>query len=165
MLLYIIVGLVFVAVALTVARLLRPARPNAEKLSSYECGEDAQGSAWGQFNIRFYIIALVFLLFEVEIVLLFPWATVFGRADLVQGTNGLWGWFSLAEVTLFVLILALGLAYVWAKGFLNWQKPTVNTTHTQSPVPRHLYEALNRKEYKKAPAPQEQQEQVLANNN
>ncbi|HEX6224880.1 MAG TPA: NADH-quinone oxidoreductase subunit A, partial [Chryseolinea sp.] len=76
-LLFIVAGVIFILVTLLVSKLIRPDRPNPEKLSTYESGEEPVSSAWSQFNIRFYIIALIFLLFEVEIVFLFPWSTVF----------------------------------------------------------------------------------------
>src|SRR5687768_7873859 len=94
-LLFIVGAIAFVVLALVVSWLIRPSRPNYEKLTSYECGEDPVGNAWGQFNVRFYIIALIFILFEVEILFIFPWATVFGNKEKIDSTNGLWGWFSL----------------------------------------------------------------------
>src|SRR4051794_9113775 len=97
-LLFIIGAVLFVLSILGLSKLIRPNRPNFEKMTSYESGEDPVGSAWGQFNTRFYIIALIFILFEVEMIFLFPWATVFGQKELIEGTNGLWGWFSLFEV-------------------------------------------------------------------
>ena len=78
-LLFIIGGILFILVSFFVSSLLRPNRPNAQKLSTYESGEEAISSAWTQFNIRFYIVALIFLLFEVEILFLFPWATIFSK--------------------------------------------------------------------------------------
>ncbi len=84
----------FILIGLFVAKLLRPHRPNAEKLATYECGEEAVGSSWVQFNPRFYVIALIFIIFDVELAFMFPWAVVFGRRELVEGTNGLWGWFA-----------------------------------------------------------------------
>jgi NADH-quinone oxidoreductase subunit A len=137
--------MLFVVAAMTVSRLIRPSRPNDEKLSTYECGEESIGNAWGQFNARFYIIALIFILFEVEIIFLFPWATVFGNKDLIAETEGLWGWFSLVEMFLFISILVLGLAYAWSKGFLGWIKPEPEIKDYQSPVPKHLYEEINKK--------------------
>ncbi len=87
-LLFIIGGLAFVSLALLVSRIIRPSRPNAEKLTSYESGEDPVGSPWIQYNVRFYVIALIFILFEVEIVFLFPWATIFSDKELISKTNG-----------------------------------------------------------------------------
>src|SRR5688572_25405394 len=78
-LVFVILGAAFVGVNLLIGRLLRPANPQERKLSAYECGEPASGSAWMNFNIRFYIIALIFIIFEVEIAFLFPVATTFRR--------------------------------------------------------------------------------------
>lgn len=142
-LLFIIGAIVFVLVAMTVAWLIRPNRPNEEKLTAYECGEDVVGSAWGQFNIRFYIIALIFILFDVELVFLFPWAVVFGQKTLLAETNGLWGWFSLVEMFLFISILILGLAYAWVKGYLDWVKPEVKAPKFDANVPKKLYDNVN----------------------
>lgn len=144
-LLYIIGGILFIAGGLVTAFLIRPHRPNEEKLTTYESGEDPTGTAWGQFNIRFYIVALAFLLFDVEIVFLFPWAIVFGRQDLIEGTNGLWGWFSIVEMFLFVGILALGLAYLWANGHLDWGRPVSTKTAYKAKVPKKLYDKVNEK--------------------
>jgi NADH-quinone oxidoreductase subunit A len=142
-LLYIIGGIIFILVSFFVSSLLRPNRPNTQKLSTYESGEEAISAAWTQFNIRFYIVALIFLLFEVEILFLFPWATVFSNQTLVQETNGMWGWFSVIEVVMFILILALGLAYAWVNGHLEWVKPEPDPTKVKSPVPAALYEKIN----------------------
>lgn len=142
-LLYIIGGVLFVMVSLFAAGLLRPDRPNPQKLSTYESGEETISTAWTQFNIRFYIIALIFLLFEVEILFLFPWATVFADKTLLEETNGLWGWFSVIEVVIFISILALGLAYAWVNGHLEWVKPEPDPTRIQSPVPPALYQKIN----------------------
>ncbi|MBN8823826.1 MULTISPECIES: NADH-quinone oxidoreductase subunit A [unclassified Spirosoma] len=142
-LLFIVAAFAFIAIVLFVARLLRPNRPNVEKNSTYESGEEPVGNANVQFNIRFYVVALVFVLFDVELVFLFPWATVFGQERLIRETGGLWGWFALTEAILFVVILALGLAYVWAKGYLDWVKPQPKLPTTETKVPAHLYEQVN----------------------
>ena len=86
-----------------------------DKLISYECGEIPEGSAWVQFNIRFYVIALIFLIFDVEIVFLFPWAVVYQELGLL----------AFIEAFIFVLILIVGFVYVWAKGDLEWVKLNV----------------------------------------
>lgn len=142
-LLYIIGGVVFILISFFVSRLLRPHRPNAQKLSTYESGEEPISTAWTQFNIRFYIIALIFLLFEVEILFLFPWVTVFAKKELLEETNGLWGWFSVTEVVIFIAVLALGLAYAWVNGHLEWIKPEPEPTEIKSPVPKELYQKIN----------------------
>lgn len=144
-LLFIVGGVVFVMSALIVSYLVRPNRPNPEKLSTYESGEEPVSAAWSQFNIRFYIIALIFILFEVELVFLFPWATIFARNEFIEVTNGSWGWFTMIEMTIFILILAIGLAYAWVNGFLDWVKPDPKPTAFKSPVPKNLYEELNKK--------------------
>lgn len=144
-LLFILAGVVFALGGLITSWIIRPNRPNPEKLSTYESGEDAIGNAWGQFNIRFYIIALIFLLFEVEVVLLFPWATVFARKELIEATNGTWGWMALLEMFVFVGVLAIGLAYAWVNGHLDWVKPEPKPTQVKSIVPTELYLKINEK--------------------
>lgn len=149
-LLFILGGIVFVVLGLFTSSLLRPHRPNYEKLTPYECGEDAVGSPWGQFNVQYYVIALVFILFEVEIVFLFPWATVFGQKSLIEATNGQWGWFSLIEVFIFISILVLGLAYIWVKGFLDWVRPKPQKPSFSSKIPPSVYAQVNQRTYTKA---------------
>lgn len=144
-LLFMVGGFLFVLVSLVVSKLVRPDRPNPEKLSTYESGEEPVTSAWPQFNMRFYIIALIFILFEVELVFLFPWATIFARKELIDATNGEWGWFTMIEMIIFILILALALAYAWINGLLDWVKPDPQPTEYTSPVPKELYEKLNEK--------------------
>ena len=95
--------------------LVAPSNKTKDKLDTYECGEEAEGSAWLQFNIRFYIIALIFLIFDVEVVFLFPWAVVFKEMGLL----------ALIEMGIFLLILIAGLAYVWVKSDLDWVKRKV----------------------------------------
>jgi NADH-quinone oxidoreductase subunit A len=107
----------FVFVTLTVGRLLRPHNPYDDKNSTYECGERPVGEAWIQFNPRFYLIALIFLIFDVEIAFVFPIATVFKR--FVAEGNGL---LAFVELFIFMAILLLGLIYVWVKGDLQWVK-------------------------------------------
>jgi NADH-quinone oxidoreductase subunit A len=111
-LVYLGVAVLFIFGSLTVGRIIRPNRPTPEKLSTYECGEEAIGSAWIQFNVRFYIIALIFLIFDVEIAVLFPWATIFKKVGVL----------AFVEMLLFLGILVVGFAYVWAKGDLEWLK-------------------------------------------
>lgn len=144
-LIFLIGGLLFLSASFLVARLVRPNRPNEQKLETYESGEQALGTAWAQFNMRFYIVALMFILFEVEIVFLFPWSTVFANKELIRETNGAWGWFSLVEMILFIFILALGLAYAWIHGLLDWVNPVSKTTDISSPVPKDLYTKINEK--------------------
>lgn len=144
-LLFIIGGIVFVMLSFLVSKLIRPNRPNVQKLATYESGEEAISTAWTQFNIRFYIVALIFILFEVELVFLLPWATIFARKSLIDETNGLWGWFSLIEIIIFILVLALGLAYAWVNGLLDWVKPQQKPTDYKAIIPKELYEKVNEK--------------------
>ena len=116
-LVFTVLGLGFVGVNLLIGKLLRPSNPQERKLSTYECGEPATGSAWVNFNIRFYLVALIFIIFEVEIAFIFPVATVFRQ----QMENGQ-GLFAFVAILVFVGILFLGLVYAWAKGDLEWVK-------------------------------------------
>ena len=144
-LLAIILAAVAVLAVLGIAWMLRPAKPNDEKLTTYESGEDPIGNANVQFNIKFYTVALIFILFDVELVFLFPWATVFGSKQFIEDTNGHWGWFTLAEMCIFISILALGLAYVWANGYLDWVKPEYRTPKFKSKIPMNMYDQVNEK--------------------
>ena len=143
--LYILSGITLCLIMLFVAKLIRPSRPNVEKLSTYESGEEPEGTANIRFNVRFYVVALIFILFDVELVFLFPWATIFADKQLIAETNGLWGWFTFAEMLVFVAILALGLAYAWIKGHLDWVRPQVKTTPFENKIPMDLYEKINQK--------------------
>ncbi len=112
-----ILAIAFCAVHLALGKLLRPHNPEAKKLTTYECGEPPTGSAWINFNIRFYLIALVFVIFEIEVAFIFPVAVAF-RAWLLNGQ----GLFALTEILIFLGILVVGLVYVWAKRDLEWLK-------------------------------------------
>jgi NADH-quinone oxidoreductase subunit A len=139
-LLFIVGGIGFLMVTLLVGKLLRPSNPTEEKQTTYESGEEPSGTAWGQFNVRFYIVALIFLLFEAELVFLFPWATVFGDEQLMAESDGLWGKFSMIETFIFIGILLVGLAYVWAKGMLEWVRPKPKPSDFQSKIPSSAYD-------------------------
>ena len=110
--LFVIIGTVLLTAALLLAKLLSPSRPSKNKLSTYECGEEAEGSAWIKFNIRYYVIALIFIIFDVEVLFLFPWAVVFKEL----------GWLAFIEMAIFLMILIVGLIYVWRKQDLDWVK-------------------------------------------
>ena len=138
-------AVIFIILVMITAYLIRPSRPNREKLSVYECGEEPTGTAWGRFNIRFYVIALIFILFDVELVFLFPWATVFAKRSLLEATSGLWGRFALVEMFIFIAVLSLGLAYAWKKGFLEWDKPFENNPLSKQEVTDEKYTRINMK--------------------
>ena len=144
-LLFLIGGAMLITFILIVASLIRPKRPNEEKSATYECGEEPTGTAWGHFNIRFYVVALIFILFDVEIIFLFPWATVFGQRKLIAISSGLWGWYTFTEMFIFITILAFGLAYAWRKGLLEWDKPHVRISDKKVKNLLEKYQTFNEK--------------------
>ncbi len=109
-------GLGNVVVMLLLPKLLRPANPFPEKLVAYECGENPMGTGWIQYNVRFFAIALVFVVFDVEIVFMFPWAVTFRELYLTQGSLPFY------EMVTFIVVLLVGLGYLWAQGLLDWVK-------------------------------------------
>lgn len=105
-----ILGVVLVGAFLGLGRLLRPSNPTADKTEAYESGVNPTGNMWSQANIRYYVFALLFVLFDVEAVFIFPWAA---RLEA-------YGNFGLVEMAIFIFILLLGLLYAWRKGLLRW---------------------------------------------
>ncbi len=116
-LVFTLLGLGLSAFHLILGSFLRPHNPETKKLTTYECGELPMGSAWINFNIRFYLVALVFVIFAIEVAFIFPVAVAF--RDFVLAGNGL---FAMVEIFLFLGILAVGLVYVWVKRDLEWIK-------------------------------------------
>jgi len=112
---FILTAVMFVIVAVFAAKLIRPARPTKEKLTTYECGENPEGSPWVKFNIRFYVVALIFLIFDVEVVMLIPWALVYQDSGMLGFLVG----------AIFLILLGLGMAYEWRKGDLEWARPKI----------------------------------------
>ncbi|MBN2386170.1 MAG: NADH-quinone oxidoreductase subunit A [Anaerolineales bacterium] len=108
--LFLVVGLIIPIVPLILSRLVAPHKPNPIKQSTYECGLETVGESWVQFKAQYYIFALVFLVFDVETVFLFPWALALGQLPL----------FVVLEGVLFIGILVAGLVYAWRKGMLEW---------------------------------------------
>jgi NADH-quinone oxidoreductase subunit A len=108
---FLVVALIFPFVALGLAWLLRPKKPNPVKTETYECGLQTIGDTWVQFRAQYYIYALVFVVFDIEAVFLFPWAVAYDKL-------GLW---ALVEVFFFLAILTVGLVYAWRKGALRLQ--------------------------------------------
>lgn len=131
-LVFAIVAVGFALGGITASRLVGPKFPSAEKSSIYECGERPIGVAWFNFNPRFYLVALVFVIFEVDIALTFPVVAVFRKWTEASPTLA---WVAFFELLLFVTILAVGLAWVWAKGDLEWVK-TLSPTSTQQDAPQ-----------------------------
>jgi len=103
-------ALVLAASPLVIARVLAPHKPNSEKLSTYECGIETVGETWIQVKIQYYIFALIFVVFDVEAVFLFPWAVAYQQLQLYMVLEGV----------LFIVILAAGLLYAWRRGALEW---------------------------------------------
>jgi NADH:ubiquinone oxidoreductase subunit 3 (subunit A) len=108
--LFFIVGLIIPVGAIAMAWILGPKKPNPIKQTTYECGIETVGESWVQFKAQYYIFALVFLVFDVETVFLFPWAVKLGQLGL----------FAVLEGIVFILILIAGLVYTWRKGMLEW---------------------------------------------
>ena len=107
---FLIIALIVPAVAVILPKLVAPKKPNAIKQENYECGMEPVGGAWVQFNVQYYIFALVFLIFDIETIFLYPWAVAFDKLPL----------FAVMEGVLFIAILLVGLLYVWRKGALEW---------------------------------------------
>lgn len=107
---FLLLGILLPVGALTAGRLLRPNRPTKEKATTYESGIEPFQQSWIQFNVRYYLFALLFVIFDVETVFLYPWAVAFDELGL----------FALIEMAIFVLLLTLGLVYAWKKKVLKW---------------------------------------------
>ena len=110
-LLFLFVAIVIALALLAIGWLLGPKRPEAEKLSPYECGFEAFEDARMKFDVRYYLIAILFIIFDLEIAFLFPWAVVFDKIGAI----------ALIEMALFLALLVVGFAYVWKKGALEWE--------------------------------------------
>ena len=155
------VGAFFIFSHLMIGKLVRPARPDPEKLTIYECGEPTIGSAWIQFDLRFYVVALLFVIFDVELAFFFPWAVVFGSATRagdeakpaevrLQAAREIQpqpvatavppepaaarelAWVAFADIFVFFAVLLVGFAYLWRRGDLAWVRSTA-AQHEQSP--------------------------------
>ena len=108
--LFLVIAVLFPLVALGMAYFIRPKRPDSVKTSTYECGLETTGETWVQFKSQYYIYALVFVVFDVEALFLYPWAVAYNKLGL----------YALVEMVIFLAILVLGLAYAWRKGALRW---------------------------------------------
>lgn len=114
---FLVVGIAFVAITLIASYFFRPHRPSQQKLSTYECGEVPIGPAWIQFRVGYYIYALIFLIFDVEAIFIFPWAAGLLGFSKTPALAML----GLIDMVIFVGILAIGLVYAWKKGVLEWK--------------------------------------------
>ncbi|WP_027415207.1 NADH-quinone oxidoreductase subunit A [Aneurinibacillus terranovensis] len=107
---FLFLGILLPVGALTFGRLLRPYNPTEEKRKTYESGVDPTGSSWVRFNVKYYIFALLFVVFDVETVFLYPWAVAYDKLGL----------FALVEMLIFIVLLVIGLIYAWKKKVLEW---------------------------------------------
>jgi NADH-quinone oxidoreductase subunit A len=146
--LFLAAGAGMVLGALVFGRFVRPKVPHPEKLAAYECGEPAIGSGWVQFDLRFYVVALVFVIFDIEIALLFPWAVVYGGgahpgapAEVLRQVRES----ALIDMLFFFGVLVVGFLYLWRFGYLDWVRSSENApgvTWSAPPPPRESTEGL-----------------------
>ncbi len=155
---FVTAGVVLLLTPLVLGRLVRPDRPSPEKAEVYECGEPAVGSAWVQFDLRFYVVALLFVIFDVELAFFFPWAVVFGTANRaadptlaadqrVAAVSQLdpsvtvapdpavmhdLAWLAFADILVFFGVLLVGFAYLWRRGDLEWVRSTAGQLESES---------------------------------
>jgi NADH-quinone oxidoreductase subunit A len=156
-------GAGFLLVNLLVGKLLRPDRPNAEKLAVYECGEPTIGSSYVQFDLRFYVVALLFVVFDVEVAFFFPWAAVFGKANQIAdarlsesgraavtaellgpeaagagavsaASGGQLARFAMVDLLIFFGVLLVGFAYVWKRGDIDWVRAVQQARRDEATV-------------------------------
>ena len=149
-LLFVALAVFFVFIHLVMGRFIRPVRPDPDKLTIYECGEPTIGSSWIQFDLRFYVVALLFVIFDVEVAFFFPWAVVFGQVNTLAtatadtpslelakkellGSPGAgevtaeqrevarqFAWYAFLDILVFFGVLLVGFAYLWKRGDINW---------------------------------------------
>lgn len=125
-------GAGFVLVNLVAGALARPRVPNPEKSAIYECGEPTIGSSWVQFDLRFYIVALVYLIFDVEVALFYPWAVAYGDAAALGASIGQTAEqiraVAIVDMLFFFGVLMVGFAYLWRFGYLDWVRSAATTS-------------------------------------
>jgi NADH-quinone oxidoreductase subunit A len=125
-------GAAFVLINMVMGSLARPQLPNPEKLAVYECGEPTIGSSWVQFDLRFYIVALVYLIFDVEVALFYPWAVAWGDAARLGQELGMTTYeirqVALVDMLFFFGVLMVGFAYLWRFGYLDWVRSAATTS-------------------------------------
>ncbi len=119
-LLFIIFGFLMAFAALVAGRFVRPTLSHPEKEAAYECGEPAIGDSWVQFDLRFYVVALVFIIFDVEIALFWPWAVVFGAADAATAQGFAIKTVAVYDMLFFFGIVVVGFLFLWRFGYLDW---------------------------------------------
>jgi NADH-quinone oxidoreductase subunit A len=161
LLIFVVAGVVLLLTPLMLGKLVRPHTPSPEKGTIYECGEPTIGSAWVQFDLRFYVVALLFVIFDVELAFFFPWAVVFGSAhraadttlpteQQVQAAEVLQpagtpidaaamdslAWLAFGDIMIFFAVLLVGFVYLWRRGDLAWVRSTAAQSPESSPSAR-----------------------------
>ena len=121
-------GAAFVFFNLVLGSIARPRVPNAEKAAIYECGEPTIGSSWVQFDLRFYIVALVYLIFDVEVALFYPWAVAYGNAAATPEGAFAFRSVAIVDMLFFFGVLLVGFAYLWRFGYLDWVRSAATTS-------------------------------------
>ncbi len=116
-LVFILIGVAFGFAPVVAGLVVGPHRPDSEKLSPYECGFEAFEDARMKFDVRYYLIAILFILFDLEVAFLLPWATIFREIVATESVK----WFGFIEMLVFIAILVVGFVYAWAKGALDWE--------------------------------------------
>jgi NADH-quinone oxidoreductase subunit A len=147
---FVSVGVVFLAANLVAGWLVRPDRPSPEKAEVYECGESPIGPAWVQFDLRFYVVALLFVIFDVEIAFFFPWAVVFGTATRAAESPdpetakaaSAFAQFAFLELLVFFGILLVGFAYLWKRGDLEWVRSVAGQAPDRAETPMAVVESI-----------------------
>jgi NADH-quinone oxidoreductase subunit A len=119
-LLFVIAGFLMAFAALFTGRFVRPNLPHPEKVAVYECGEPTIGDSWVQFDLRFYVVALVFIVFDVEIALFWPWAVAFGSADAATPAGAELKAVAFYDMLFFFGVVVVGFLYLWKYGYLDW---------------------------------------------
>ena len=114
---FVLIGAVFGVAPVITGRVVAPNRPDEEKLSAYECGFEAFEDARMKFDVRYYLISILFILFDLEVAFLVPWATIFKEIVQTESVR----WFGFIEMIVFIAILVVGYAYAWVKGALDWE--------------------------------------------
>jgi NADH-quinone oxidoreductase subunit A len=172
LLIFLAVGAVALAANLVLGWFVRPDKPDPEKGTVYECGEPTIGSAWVQFDLRFYVVALLFVIFDVELAFFFPWAVVFGSATRAgdvalpveqrvaaaaglqpaavgpgadidpAGMNAL-AWVAFADILVFFGVLIVGFAYLWRRGDLDWVRSYAGQGEGTDASPRTAVRGLS----------------------
>lgn len=165
LLIFVVAGAVLLVTPLMIGKLVRPHTPNPEKGTVYECGEPTIGSAWVQFDLRFYVVALLFVIFDVELAFFFPWAVVFGSANRAADTalpadqrtqaaevllqpagtaidaaamESL-AWLAFGDIMIFFAVLLVGFVYLWRRGDLAWVRSTAAQL-PESPASQRMVE-------------------------